>query len=333
MFNATGNSTQQAAILPSQYVGRGGTEGRPISFYVQLGDDFYLGQEGFLHRIAIGAELRSEGNLGRGFYNENPNLPLAQLRSRSFRDIPFLTQFSLYGEDQFDLKIGKTQLKVQAGLRWTLAQPGRTESLSSVMPRINAAYLPTRGLRFRFGYGISAKMPGLLYLYPDPGYLDMQNISATIDGTPYVVYTTPGLRSDQRAAETDEKPQVRSRCRRNAAQRDAVLGDGFPRTRERRVRNTDRRVDRADSGTLGLFGGVRRGPGSSHTIPKIPLRSIRYCTVSIVRATAVVRSARGIEYDFELGRIEATGTSFYLNGSYIVTRNNSSNKIYNKPVR
>ena len=58
------------------------------------------------------------------------------------------------------------------------------------MPRINAAYLPTRGLRFRFGYGISAKMPGLLYLYPDPGYLDMQNISATIDGTPYVVYTT-----------------------------------------------------------------------------------------------------------------------------------------------
>ena len=331
VFNATGNSTQQAAILPSQYVGRGGTDGRPISFYVQLGDDFYLGQEGFLHRIAIGAELRSEGNLGRGFYNENPNLPLAQLRSRSFRDIPFLTQFSLYGEDQFDLKIGKTQLKVQAGLRWTLAQPGRTESLSSVMPRINAAYLPTRGLRFRFGYGISAKMPGLLYLYPDPGYLDMQNISATIDGTPYVVYTTRvyDLTNEQLKPMKNRKFEAGADVTLHNGMRFSVtafherVNDGFGTLTDEWIAPTVARW--ASSAVSVEDGKLAYDPQNPTSIDTVLHRIDRpgNCRRSV---------SRGIEYDFELGRIEATGTSFYLNGSYIVTRNNSSNKIYNTPV-
>ncbi len=100
------------------------------------------------------------------------------------------------------------------------------------MPRINAAYLPTRGLRFRLRH--FSQNAGLLYLYPDPGYLDMQNISATIDGTPYVVYTTRvyDLTNEQLKPMKNRKFEAGADVTLHNGMR--FLGDGFPRTRERR---------------------------------------------------------------------------------------------------
>lgn len=199
------------------------------------------------------------------------------------------------------------------------------------MPRINAAYLPTRGLRFRFGYGISAKMPGLLYLYPDPGYLDMQNISATIDGTPYVVYTTRvyDLTNKQLKPMKNRKFEAGADVTLHNGMRFSVtafherVNDGFGTLTDEWIAPTVARW--ASSAVSVEDGKLAYDPQNPTSIDTVLHRIDRpgNCRRSV---------SRGIEYDFELGRIEATGTSFYLNGSYIVTRNNSSNKIYNTPV-
>ena len=128
MFNATGNSTQQAAILPSQYVGRGGTDGRPISFYVQLGDDFTWDRKDFSIESPSEPNCAARGIWTRILQRESESAP--ELRSRSFRDSSrSLTQFSLYGEGQFGSenrqnRAGSTRpgLGVDTG-----ATPGRIE--------------------------------------------------------------------------------------------------------------------------------------------------------------------------------------------------------------
>ncbi|MDE7130073.1 MAG: hypothetical protein K2O07_07215, partial [Alistipes sp.] len=44
-----------------------------------------------------------------------------------------------------------------------------------------------------------------------------------------------------------------------------------------------------------------------------------------------VHISRGIEWDFNLGKIRATNTSFYLTGAYTETEYYSSNLVYNRP--
>jgi hypothetical protein len=45
-----------------------------------------------------------------------------------------------------------------------------------------------------------------------------------------------------------------------------------------------------------------------------------------------IQISKGVEFDFNLGKIKATNTSFYLNGAYVQTEYTTSNKYYKLPV-
>jgi hypothetical protein len=122
------------------------------------------------NRILIGADFKSDGNVGDGktFSPTTPpyrNLqaPNATFRPRPYKDIPFINLFSIFADENFSLNIReKNMLRIQAGIRYDMM----SESKNFLSPRLNASLeaIPQK-LFFRGGYGITAKMPTLLYLY------------------------------------------------------------------------------------------------------------------------------------------------------------------------
>ena len=70
----------------------------------------------------------------------------------------------IFAEENFQWNFGERALKLQAGLRWDHAP-----IVGSVLsPRFNASMdLIPNMLTLTGGYGITTKMPTLLYLYPE----------------------------------------------------------------------------------------------------------------------------------------------------------------------
>ncbi len=84
-------------------------------------------------------------------------------RPRSYKDIPYIKMLSFFAEDNAELTLGRHTLNLQAGLRYDrVSVVGGT-----FCPRVNVAFdLVPDVLTLRGGYGITAKMPTLTYLYP-----------------------------------------------------------------------------------------------------------------------------------------------------------------------
>ncbi len=139
--------------------------------------------------IKLGMEWVSQGNHGEGKTTDplkpyNPNG--SPLRTRSYKDIPALNRYILFAEDKLTLPLGSTVLELQAGLRLTNIQPDglfNTSFKFKLEPRFNAGYTLLKNsmgfnkLSIRSSWGMQSKMPTLMYLYPDPVYLDKSSYS------------------------------------------------------------------------------------------------------------------------------------------------------------
>ena len=134
------------------------------------------------NRILIGADFRSDGNVGKG-KTYDPSTPpyrsqyglYSSFRPRNYNDIPFINQFGAYVEDNFKWSISGTHdLNIQAGVRYD-----HTSVVGGIFsPRVNASIdLIPNLLSLQGGYGIAAKMPSLLYLYPENAYFEYININ------------------------------------------------------------------------------------------------------------------------------------------------------------
>ena len=106
------------------------------------------------------------------------------MRPRSFRDIPALNNLAFFFEDRLNLKIGGTSLALQAGVRLTnmfLDPQARQDDIFVAEPRVNLNYSlyegPRAAVAVTGGWGLSYKMPTLLYLYPDDAYFDRVSLA------------------------------------------------------------------------------------------------------------------------------------------------------------
>lgn len=175
-------------------------DGRPINLFFQLKTNKYiqLAEQSYTN-LKLGTEFRLDGNNGRGMLfdvNNPPQSTTAQtIRPRSFKDIPSLSQLSVFAEDVSVLQLGATELRYQAGLRLSTLmlneEKARRNSITVLEPRINLeyAFLTERNstlfkrLSLTGGIGLSNKMPTLLMLYPDHAYYDMVSLNrAGADG-------------------------------------------------------------------------------------------------------------------------------------------------------
>ena len=165
-------------------------DGLPVNVYAQLVANKYIGLGGSSHTaFKLGAEYTYDANKGDGLTFDMANPPQAMgaqtLRPRAFKDIPALHTLSGFFSEKLSLSIGTTRADVEAGVRVSnlflnSGKSGGNNGMFVAEPRVNASVslLNKRNnrlfddLSLTGGFGISNKMPTLLYLYPDNVYYD-----------------------------------------------------------------------------------------------------------------------------------------------------------------
>lgn len=170
-------------------------DGRPyrVTAKAKAAKYFALGDRDHMN-VKVGAEYDVDGNRGDGLsYDEAfPPQGSAQhtLRPRAFSDIPSLQTLSGYVSDRASTHIGNIGATIEAGVRLSNLfldrdKSGGVGNKFVAEPRVNASLsLLNRDNQSIFddlsltgGYGLSNKMPTLLYLYPDKAYYDYPSLT------------------------------------------------------------------------------------------------------------------------------------------------------------
>ena len=157
--------------------------GIPVNVYGQLvaGKYFQIGEKDY-NRIKLGVEYTLDANKGKGLTYDIETPPQAAsshtLRPRAYKDIPALNTASVFLSAKGRFSFGGTVLKSEVGVRASNLFPNAEKSGGNkgyfvVEPRVNLSLgFLDEALSINAGYGISNKMPTLLYLYPEPTYYD-----------------------------------------------------------------------------------------------------------------------------------------------------------------
>lgn len=335
ILDATKDGMYEGTPYPSSYETLSGTKSNPVMYWAKFSDLFYLNVGNMSNRFNVGTEWKIEGNRGIGQYDKTPKFKaFAQDRIRRFCDIPYMNQISAYVEDNVVLTFSERRypnITGQAGVRWTVVQPWRNERMMALSPRLNIAVNPERYLSLRLGYGISEKVPSLQDLYPSPDYYDFYNMSVSDGQKSYYLYSTRVF---------DNKPVSIKTMRGTKYEL------GF-----------DVRLDNGMSfSVVGYHEKVSRGFGPDNSEWKTLVFDVWNATdvtftgqkpiydqqnpsrrdtvlYNLIRpGNPKSRRNRGIEFDFNFGKINATNTSFYLSGAWSETRSSSSNLGYKLPV-
>lgn len=183
----------EARYLNASFYSEKTVDGKPLTLFsqvkanklIQLGEDAYS-------NIKLGVEWKHDSNDGDGL-SFNPLYPpvinaVQTIRPRSYKSIPALNTYSLFLEDKTQLPIHSTQLTLQGGVRLTNLKVDETahrEDIFKMEPRLNVEYRILDQSNNRVfdhlslvgGVGVSAKMPPLLYLYPDKAYFDESSMT------------------------------------------------------------------------------------------------------------------------------------------------------------
>lgn len=335
ILDATKDGMYEGTPYPSSYETLSGTKSNPVMYWAKFSDLFYLNVGNMSNRFNVGTEWKIEGNRGIGQYDKTLKFKaFAQDRIRRFCDIPYMNQISAYVEDNVVLTFSERRypnITGQAGVRWTVVQPWRNERMMALFPRLNIAVNPVRYLSLRLGYGISEKVPSLQDLYPSPDYYDFYNMSVSDGQKSYYLYSTRVF---------DNKPVSIKTMRGTKYELgfDVRLDNGMSFSVVGYHEKVSRCFGPDNSEWKTLVFDVWNAADVTFTGQKPiydqqnPSRRDTVLYNLIRPGNPKSRRNRGIEFDFNFGKINATNTSFYLSGAWSETRSSSSNLGYKLPV-
>lgn len=335
ILDATKDGMYEGTPYPSSYETLSGTKSNPVMYWAKFSDLFYLNVGNMANRFNVGTEWKIEGNRGIGQYDKTLKFKaFAQDRIRRFCDIPYMNQISAYVEDNVVLTFSERRypnITGQAGVRWTVVQPWRNERMMALSPRLNIAVNPVRYLSLRLGYGISEKVPSLQDLYPSPDYYDFYNMSVSDGQKSYYLYSTRVF---------DNKPVSIKTMRGTKYELgfDVRLDNGMSFSVVGYHEKVSRCFGPDNSEWKTLVFDVWNAADVTFTGQKPiydqqnPSRRDTVLYNLIRPGNPKSRRNRGIEFDFNFGKIKATNTSFYLSGAWSETRSSSSNLGYKLPV-
>lgn len=335
ILDATKDGMYEGTPYPSSYETLSGTKSNPVMYWAKFSDLFYLNVGNMSNRFNVGTEWKIEGNRGIGQYDKTLKFKaFAQDRIRRFCDIPYMNQISAYVEDNVVLTFSERRypnITGQAGVRWTVVQPWRNERMMALSPRLNIAVNPVRYLSLRLGYGISEKVPSLQDLYPSPDYYDFYNMSVSDGQKSYYLYSTRVF---------DNKPVSIKTMRGTKYELgfDVRLDNGMSFSVVGYHEKVSRCFGPDNSEWKTLVFDVWNAADVTFTGHKPiydqqnPSRRDTVLYNLIRPGNPKSRRNRGIEFDFNFGKINATNTSFYLSGAWSETRSSSSNLGYKLPV-
>ena len=329
----------QVPYITDSYRAGGGTVSRPFSFYSKVGNVFNLNAGAVNQRFNMGAEYRLESNKARGFYNDDnfkPLRPNSNGRPRPYYAIPALNQVSAYLEDNLTWTIYKqVELKVQAGVRFDMLQPGAPEQVQSVSPRFNASLRLAPWITLRGGWGQSSKTPGLAHLYPEPKYMDREAASylpadASKQLVMYNTRVTEVERNNSLRNATNSKTELgvdlsfsNGMTASVVAYRD-YMGNGFGNYTE-----YDLYTANYYTAAQGL---LLDANGKPYIDWQNPARVDTVWTTSGRIGNTQASLDRGIEFDVNLGQIKPIRTSVILSGAFMETQTWTTGPNYSSPT-
>ncbi|MBQ8672881.1 MAG: TonB-dependent receptor plug domain-containing protein [Bacteroides sp.] len=324
--NLTGvDPTHYANYLPNSYKGRYDLNSKEINLFAKLTANFFKKWGNTNNRILLGVDFRADGNEGDGKMFDPATPPYREVgyanssfRERSYKDIPYVKQFGAFVEENFNWMIGERNLNIQLGARYDNASV-----VGGILsPRVNASFdiIPEK-LTIRGGYGITAKMPTLLYLYPEDVYFEYDYINEL---------TSSSVPEDERLFITNVK-------RYNTENKDLKIAKNH-----KAELGFDLNLGKVSLGVTAFTERLKNGYVFSSTIDtyepytwNIYKRDkdanalyldgtynvlSKYSTPTNNRFT----NTKGVEFDLNVGRIDAIRTSFQVNGAWMRTESYSN---------
>lgn len=304
--------------------------GDELNAFAQLKADFNKKWGNINNHILIGADFKTDGNLGDGKVFSDLTPPsyhgaenYASYRARPYKDIPFVNQFGAYAEDSYSHIIGGTRaLNATLGVRYD-----NINGKSVVAPRLNLSFgIVPEVVTARFGYGVNAKAPTVMYLYPDPAYFNITNYLSVDEQT--TVGTVRKFDAENPDLEIATMRRFEAALDFRIANRYRISVTGFD--------------DRMDNGysfnrTLSSYHLVDYNRYLSQQNAAGGYDAVFDRTYKIFLSHAVPQNTmktlnRGIEYEIDLGRFEAIRTSFYINGAYIQSKYSDTGMVVDKDV-
>ena len=281
----------------------------------------------------LGVEVNTEGNRGKGiqFAPLRPPLEMNQIRTRSFRSIPFVYNYTAFAEDKITFRTGRMRTELQAGVRITQLQTEALHYAPTVDPRINLRQIlveskedtKLKHLSIRAGWGLMHKMPVLAYLYPDKSYIDQNSFTYNdmeSNERLAVVHTfvTDRTFNPELHLPVNRKFELGLNLRIGQMTADVVwfrehLRNGFCTTEQAEpfsYRRYDPLAGKGEHPELTSNGVINNGqllPYTTHTT---------FATYTSPE-NGIDQLKQGIEYTLDMGRWNLLHTSFFISGSYL----------------
>ncbi|MCA5003991.1 TonB-dependent receptor [Sphingobacterium bovistauri] len=314
--------TQEVGYLPSSYLQKLYLKGKPLNLQARLSDNFYFSTGSVKHAFVVGGTYTLDKNFGEGKYFTDGLPPKVNgglgFRPRKFSDIPAMQQVAFYVEDKLSTDIFGRPLDVVAGLRYDVVQPFRSDKKNALSPRINASYELFTDLKIRGGYGLSAKAPSLIYMYPDPVYVDVFSLNHyKQDPREQLAMMTTRVFS----AENPSLEMVKSKK--------SELGLDYKKFSltfyQEKVDNGLDMYQYYNFTTIPMYSVSSQNAGEKPVLSSTVKDSLFVVDYNVPRNNVSVVN-KGVEFDFDFGRVQPLRTSFTFNGAY-----NYSKSVENNP--
>ncbi|MDD4608780.1 MAG: carboxypeptidase-like regulatory domain-containing protein [Bacteroidaceae bacterium] len=315
-----------AQMLYSEYLARYDIDGKEIGAFAKLSGTFFKQFGPMDNKVLVGANFKTDGNRGEGKTYDPTHPPRRSItsfdavsRPRSYKDIPFVHQFSLFAEENMTVHIGKRNLKIQAGLRWDNV----SEVKNALSPRFNASLdvIPNH-LIIRGGYGVTAKAPTTSYLHPENAYFEYLNLNE--------MGSSSIPEEEQRIMTTTHIYNTKNNNLEMAKNKKAEIGFDV-KWKKMKLGVTAFTERLANGYSMGytantfhsfLFNEYQRAGVDAENQPYFELKKNGTNAVLSSYYTPTnnrVLNSKGIEMDLNLGRFDAIRTAVSLNGSWIRT--------------
>lgn len=314
-----------AWTLPSQYQYDYTVDGRELNTFAKVKANFAGDLGATHHRMVIGADFKSDGNVGEGKIFDPLNPPYrsvsysdATQRERSYKDIPFVNQFGLYAEENFDWEFANRHLQISAGIRYDHV----LNFGGGLSPRVNASIdiLP-EALTLNAAFGITRKAPTLAYLYPDKAYFDLLNFdnstsSYGTDTQHFQVITT-------RIFDTVNEELEMSKTQKIELGLSGKIGQvtysiiAYKEASDNGY-SFSKAVNTFKSVPLTIYPALKKADyPADGSLPALKEPTTYQYLINYSQpGNVAVHHQKGIEFDINFGRIDAIRTSFILNGAW-----------------
>lgn len=341
---------QEGIFLSPNYFNYLSVDGKPLSSEASLIAHLQrnLTNKVYNH-LLLGIETSIEGNFGKGLQFDplRPPLEMLNLRTRSYRDIPFVQQYTAFAEEQITLQTGEMRTEVQAGIRVTTPSTQAISTPYAFDPRINIRQVFIEKntdalfshLSLRAGWGILHKMPVLAYLYPAQSYTDKNcftynDVENNHRLTVMHTFVTDRTRNPQLKLPANRKFELGIHFRIGTISTDVVwfnehLKNGYNSAQQAEpftYRRYDPLINKGEQPVLTPNGITNKGtpvPFTSHTTFATYLRP----------QNGIEQKKQGVEYTIDLGHITPLHSSVLINGGYLkVSEKNTALSAYHPQV-